>query len=116
VLEPNRREEILGRTRAILRKNYPVLRDWIEDHGSLFSHRAPDAGAICYLRYALSMNSSDLAERLRTVKSVLVVPGDHFGMDGYLRIGMGPPTDYLLAGLERAGQLLQELNVEKARA
>jgi aspartate/methionine/tyrosine aminotransferase len=115
VLESKKREEILGRTRSILRKNYPALRDWIEAHGSLFSHRAPEAGAICYLSYALTMNSSDLAERLRKEKSVLIVPGDHFGMDGYVRIGMGPPTDYLLAGLDRIDRLLRELKAGKAR-
>ncbi len=32
---------------------------------------------------------------------MLVVPGDQFGMDGYLRIGVGERTDYVMAGLER---------------
>ena len=31
-------------------------------------------------------------------KSVLIVPGDHFGMDGYLRIGFGDEPDYLRSG------------------
>ncbi len=115
VLEKKRRAEILARTRSILRKNYPALRDWIEDHGALFSHVPPAAGAICYLRYALSMNSTELVERLRKEKSVLLVPGDMFGMDGYVRIGMGPPTDYLVAGLDRFDALLREMKAGKAR-
>ncbi len=115
-LEPKRREEILARTRSIMQKNYPILRDWIEAHGSLFAHRAPQAGAICYIRYALKMNSSDLAERLRKEKSTLIVPGDHFGMDGYIRIGMGPPKDYLLAGLNRIDALLRELKAGRAKS
>ena len=114
VLRRKRREEVFARTRSILRKNYPAIRDWIEAHGSLFSHRPPEAGAICYLRYALSMNSSDLAERLRKEKSVLLVPGDHFGMDGYVRIGIGPPTEYLVAGLDRIDSLLRELKAGRA--
>ncbi len=57
----------------------------------------------------MKINSSDLAERLRKEKSVLIVPGDHFMMDGYMRIGTGPPTEYLLEGLERVGELLGEL-------
>jgi len=114
-LEPRRREAILARTQTILRKNYPALRDWIEAQGSQFSHVPPAAGAICYLRYALAMNSSDLAERLRKEKSVLIVPGDHFGMDGYVRIGMGPPTEYLLAALDRFGALLRELKAGRAK-
>ena len=115
VLEKRRRQEILGRTRTILRKNYPALRDWLEDHGTLFSHVPPAAGAICYLRYALTMNSTALVERLRREKSVLLVPGDMFGMDGYVRIGIGPPTEYLLAGLDRFGALLREMKTRKAR-
>ena len=31
---------------------------------------------------------------------MLVVPGDHFGMDGYLRIGFGEEVGYLREGLE----------------
>jgi aspartate/methionine/tyrosine aminotransferase len=109
VLQKRRREEILRRTRGILRTNYPTVRDWIDAHGSLLSHVPPAAGAICYLRYALNINSSELVERLRKEKSVLLVPGDMFGMDGYVRIGIGPPTDYLLAGLDRFDELLREL-------
>jgi len=108
-LEPKRREEILARTRSILQKNYPTVRDWLESHGSMFSHVPPTAGAICFVNYSLKINSWELAERLRTEKSVMIVPGDHFGMDGYMRIGTGPPKDYLLAGLERVDELLREL-------
>ena len=115
VLETRRREEILSRTRHILQKNYPAVRDWIDDHGSLFSHVPPAAGAICYVRYALKINSTELVERLRKEKSVLLVSGDMFGMDGYVRIGIGPPTEYLLAGLERFDALLRKLKTAGAR-
>jgi aspartate/methionine/tyrosine aminotransferase len=40
---------------------------------------------------------------------VLVVPGDQFGMDGYLRIGLGERTDYVMAGLERVRAVLERL-------
>lgn len=115
VLEARKREEILARTRSILNANYPAVREWIEGHGSLFHHVPPAAGAICYIRYALAMNSTDLAHRLRKEKSVLLVPGDHFGMDGYVRIGIGPPTEYLLKGLDRVDALLRELKAGKAK-
>lgn len=114
VLEKRKRAEVLGRTRSILRKNYPALRDWLEDHGRLFTHQPPAAGAICWIRYALRMNSTELVERLRKEKSVLLVPGDMFGTDGYVRIGIGPPTDYLLAGLERFDALLRDMKAGRA--
>ncbi len=48
-------------------------------------------------------------ERLRREKDVLVVPGDHFGMDGYLRIGYGARAELLQEGLARLGELLGSL-------
>jgi len=114
-LESRRREKILARTRSILQKNYPVLRSWLEAHGSLFSHVPPTACAICYVKYKMKINSSNLAERLRKEKSVLIVPGDHFMMDGYMRIGTGPPAEYLLEGLERVDELLRELEKGKEK-
>jgi len=114
-IAPKRREEILARTRSILQRNYPILAGWIRDHGSLFSYIPPTAGAICFLRYSLRINSSDLAWRLLKEKSTLIVPGDHFGMDGYIRIGMGDASAYLTQGLERIDALLRELRAEKGK-
>src|SRR5204863_524461 len=45
-LSPGRREEILGRTRSILQRNYGLLSEWIAGHGPLFTHIPPVAGAI----------------------------------------------------------------------
>jgi aspartate/methionine/tyrosine aminotransferase len=48
-------------------------------------------------------------ERLIHEKSVLIIPGDHFGLDHYLRISFGLPPDYLQAGLDRIHELIVEL-------
>ena len=74
-----------------------------------FEWIAPEAGAILYVRYHHRINSTELVNRLRTEKSVLTVPGDHFGMDGYLRLGYGESPDYLNAGLARVRDLLASL-------
>ena len=100
-LEPATREKIGDRTRGIVRKNLGVLEQWMDAQEGRFRYRPPDAGAICYAHYDAPINSSDFAEKLRAEKSVLVVPGDHFGMDHYLRIGFGNPEDELLDGLSR---------------
>jgi len=50
-----------------------------------------------------------LVDRLRVEKSVLIVPGDHFGMDGYLRIGSAVKRVYLRDGLDRLDHLLRSL-------
>jgi aspartate/methionine/tyrosine aminotransferase len=108
-LEPARRARILARTRAILNRNFPIIADWLDAHGAAFSYAPPDAGAIVYVRYHHAINSTELVTRLRQEKSVLVVPGDHFGMDGYLRIGFGDEPDYLRQGLNRLDEMLTSI-------
>jgi aspartate/methionine/tyrosine aminotransferase len=108
-LQPATRARILARTRRILHANLPVITDWLDAHRDRFSYVPPEAGAIVYVRYADSINSTELVDRLRVEKSVLIVPGDHFGMDGYLRIGFGSETRYLRDGLDRLADLLRSL-------
>jgi aspartate/methionine/tyrosine aminotransferase len=50
-----------------------------------------------------------LVERLIREKSVLLVPGDHFEMDGYLRFGYGPEKGYLLRALGRVEEVLKKI-------
>jgi hypothetical protein len=112
-LAPARREVLLARTRGILRTNYAILRRWIERRPAL-SHVPPEAGAIAFLQYSYDVGSTALAERIRSEQSVLLVPGDHFGMDGYLRFGYGCDPELLLGGLTRVGDVLDA--VAKAQA
>jgi aspartate/methionine/tyrosine aminotransferase len=114
-LAPATRRTILGRTRSIIRANLPLMDAWLSSHGGQFRHIPPEAGAIIYVHYRLPINSTLLVNRLRQEKSVLIVPGDHFGMDGHLRIGTGSPTDYLRTGLERLRDLLAEVETRSGR-
>jgi len=47
--------------------------------------------------------------RLRDEQSVLIVPGDHFGMDGFLRVGYGNEPHDLSGGLKRIDAILDVL-------
>ena len=108
-LQPAMRARILARTRSILTSNLPVIIDWLDAHADRFSYARPEAGAIVYMRYHDPINSTALVDRLRIEKSVLIVPGDHFGMDGYLRVGFGSEVRYLRDGLDRIADLLRGL-------
>src|SRR5205807_8600225 len=46
VMEPMRREKILQRTRAIIRKQLPALERWIHTHDDIFAYIPPVAAAI----------------------------------------------------------------------
>lgn len=107
-LSPPGRERLLARTRGIIRANYPILRSWLEKRKQ-FSHVPPEAGAIAFVKYGHPINSTDLVERLRTEQSVLVVPGDHFAMDGHLRVGFGSHPEHLVGALDRIGALIDTL-------
>lgn len=112
-LEPAVRAAILDRTRTIIRANRKHLARWVADQGDRFSYRDPDAGAIAFLRYRTPVNSSDVAERLRVDESVLVVPGDQFGMDGFVRVGFGPPAAELDEALHRVRRVFERIEEEE---
>ena len=109
VLEPERRERILAKNQEVVRMSCRVFVDWNEAHGSALAHRSPEAGAMCFVRHPTGLNSSDISERLRKERSVLVVPGDQLGMDGYMRIGTALPKEYLMSGLDRIDDLMRTL-------
>jgi aspartate/methionine/tyrosine aminotransferase len=108
-LSPEVRPRLLKRTRDYIRRGYPILDAWIEEHEGTFTVVPPQAAAIAFVRYHLDVNSTELVNRLIHEKGVLIVPGDHFGLDHHLRISFGLPPDYLRAGLDHIHQLIVEL-------
>ena len=114
-LQPERRAQLFERTRGILRRNLPLIEAWLADAGG-FRWIKPEAGAIVYVRYDHPISSLTLVNRLREEKSVLIVPGAHFGMDGYLRLGFGEPPEYNRAGLDRLRELLVSLPAAASQA
>jgi len=108
-LSPEMRPRLIRRTRDYIRRGFPILDGWMESHEGIFELVPPQAAAIAFVRYRLDVNSTHFVERLMHEKSVLIIPGDHFGLDRYLRISFGLPPDYLRAGLDRIHQLIVEL-------
>ena len=100
-LSPEVRPQILERTRGFIRRGFPVLKEWAENQDGKIRVFPCDAAAIAFARYDLDVNSTELVERLRDELNVLIVPGDHFGIDHCLRISFGLQHDYLKGGLER---------------
>ncbi len=116
MMEPARREKILERTRAIIRHNLPRLESWIRTHDDIFTYIPPVAGAITFFRYKLPISSSALFDKLRKERSVLITPGDHFGVGRYIRVGYGYDIDYTLRGLACVDLTLQELKKKRSGA
>jgi aspartate/methionine/tyrosine aminotransferase len=106
-LTPANSQRLLSRARRILTTNFGLVQDWISAHRETITLVPPEAGAIAFVHYQHRINSTELATRLRTTKHVLVAPGDHFGLDSYLRIGFGGQTGPLRVGLERLDATLE---------
>jgi len=108
-LSPEIHPRILARTREYVRKGYGHFERWAESHGDLFVWVPPQAAPIVFARYHADINSTEFCMRLIHEFGVEVVPGDHFGLDGFLRISFGLPEKYLLEGLDRISQMITTL-------
>ncbi len=91
------------------KRDTKAMEKWIDKNGDIFSLIPPRAGAMAFIRYNLPVNSTELAVKLKDEKSVLVVPGDLFGMDSYIRIGYGAKKNCLLEGLDFLEEIVRSL-------
>jgi aspartate/methionine/tyrosine aminotransferase len=108
-VSPDVRPRILARTRQYVRRGFENVERWAAARDDI-EILAPDAAAICFVKYRQKINSTELVMRLIREKSAFVAPGELFGFDGYLRISFGLPDDYVREGLRRLGELLDELD------
>ena len=109
VMEPQRRESILARTRDVIRTNLPQIEVWLSGQDDLFTYIRPEAGAFVYCDYTIPINSTELINRLRVEQSVLLTAGDQHGLDKGLRIGFGFGIEKTIRGLARVETLMRSL-------
>jgi len=107
-LSPEVRPQILERTRRYVRRGYENVERWAAGRDDV-EVMAPEAAAICFVKYAQKINSTKLVMRLIEEHSAFVAPGDLFGLDGHVRISFGLPDDYVNEGLRRLGAALDEV-------
>src|SRR6478672_9758032 len=100
------RERCYARTGAILRHNLPIAREWVASFGGRLTWTEPKAGAIGLMKYDADTPSLEIADRVRTRQSTLIVPGTHVGIEGHLRIWLGGREEFLREGLRRVAEEL----------
>jgi aspartate/methionine/tyrosine aminotransferase len=103
------RTRLLDRQRAILGRGWEVVSAWISEQAGLVSVVAPAATAVSLLRVHVPLSSMEVADRIRTEESVLVIPGDLMGAPGHLRVTHGFEPNYLRSALDRIGSVLPRL-------
>ena len=109
VLHPDNRIKTLTQIRECLINNLQIFQNWINGFGDHFRFIAPQAGAMAFVGYDWSINSSALVEKLRDETSVMLVAGDWYGMDHYLRFGYGAKSFDLKEALDRISPVLESL-------
>lgn len=100
-VSPEVRTSLYARTRAVLRENLPILKEWTDEMGDFFEYSPPTAGAIVFMKYNSDAPSIPLAERILKEQSTLIVAGLQCGLEGYMRVWLGSKPEYLRGGLAR---------------
>ena len=113
-LRPDVRKDIFDRTRGYIRRGWEHFKPWIQDNEDILSLAPPQATAVSFVRYNLNTDSVTLANRLIQEASVLIGPGDYFGVPNHLRISYGLPQEFLMEGLLRIAGLLRKIAEEEA--
>ena len=107
-LQEPMRQTILNRSRTMLNENLKAVMAWAEDYKGLIEFVPPQAGGMLFMKYHYPINSTELSDWLRLEKGVFVLAGDVYGMDNYIRIGIGAEQKHLMEGMEIMGTALKE--------
>jgi aspartate/methionine/tyrosine aminotransferase len=76
------RPAVLQRARSYVRKGFSFMEQWMDQQKIKMRCVPPRAAAIAWVKYEHGINSTDLCTKLiHSDPSVLIVPGDHFGID-----------------------------------
>jgi aspartate/methionine/tyrosine aminotransferase len=101
------KDEILRRSRAIVRDNLAVLDAWVASEPRI-TYVKPRSGTTALLKYDLDLPSRDLCVRLLEQTGVLLTPGSALDVEGHLRIGYANHLDVLREGLGRLSRFLRD--------
>ena len=101
IMKPGMREKILARTRMILSENVKILSDWMACHQDYFTWIEPQSGGMAFIGYKWRMSSIEFSNKLREEENVFVVAGSWFGLDHYIRLGIGVEKYLLVGALDR---------------
>lgn len=104
-------QEILERNRHILEENLAILDQWIEEE-PLVSYIRPAVVSTSFVKIAVDMPMEDFCLQLLQEHGVLLVPGNRFERDGYVRLGFACEQETLIKGLEKLSQFLRRFDKE----
>jgi aspartate/methionine/tyrosine aminotransferase len=84
------KDRVIARSREIVERNLPALREFMARHGEHLSWAPPRAGSICFPRFIRDVDAERAAELFIDQAGVAVVPGGRFQFDrAHFRVGYG---------------------------
>jgi aspartate/methionine/tyrosine aminotransferase len=104
----DRRDELRAAALAAAATGRRVLSRWVAEHGLAWVE--PAGGIIGAVRLPDGLSGHTLSDHLAARHATRVVPGEFFGLPGFVRIGFGSPAAKLEAGLARVAQGVAELS------
>lgn len=110
-LEKKKYMELLEYGRKPGKACWDVMEQWMAKHKDVFNWQRPQAAFLSFPSYNLDIDSWDFCERLaKEPYSTAIIPGIAYGMEKYLRLGVGRanPED-VKAAMEQVEKLLNTL-------
>jgi len=103
------RGRYIRRNLEISRANMEIISKWIGANSDLFSWVPPRGGFTAFPKYNRRLGSTEFCQKLLSEESILLSPGDHFGVDGHLRINIGSKIEALEVVLPRLSKFTESL-------
>ncbi|MDA8142377.1 MAG: aminotransferase class I/II-fold pyridoxal phosphate-dependent enzyme [Thermoplasmatales archaeon] len=102
------RSLFMERGRRIMGKNLPALKKFVESHGNL-SWEAPESASYAFIHYDYNIGSEDFCRQAMQNSSVLIGPGDYFGVPASFRLCFTQEPEAFARSLEALGNFLSSL-------
>lgn len=92
------KEISLRKSYETVQKNKQIIISWLKENPK-FSLVMPESGTVSFLKYSMPISSVELCMKLLKETGVFFVPGECFGIENHLRLGLAKESDLLMQGL-----------------
>jgi aspartate/methionine/tyrosine aminotransferase len=81
-------DQLIQRCKDVANKNSPMVKEWIEDNSALLSWVPPKGGVLCFPKFhsRSKLTSVELGQKLMSEHSILISPGEYFGLADHFRM------------------------------
>lgn len=104
-----RKQRFDKRNEKILKKNRPIIREWITDSPKIEGH-LPTFGNMAFLKVKEDISIKNLSEKLADKYNTLIAPGEFFGDNNCFRLAFGSVDgNQLRDGLKCIHKVIEEM-------